>query len=449
MRTSDVFALVLVAFVALVIFSSSWIAFNSTNHSQQDYHIKMIDFTKSVYSSTKTVTESVMDSIESELETLFGSEEAAATKAITEEESAPYDQLLNETSPVIIENVKKWLAEESHLATGLKDNGYSGNMKDEKLKVVSAARIFGGDSNGNGIHPAVPDSTSYPEDNEEKLNGISCRKSYEPTCDMYNYVRFWNRRFVESDCQQSPLRVKIDADIDVKNRKYLLFEPDRGGWNNIRMAAETAMIIAHSSGRILVLPPEEKWYLLDKNNEKEKEKENLSTFNSFFDLSKLSESMTIISMKEYLETMAKSGSLKSRNPLRMDRVAQLGKNPRTGWLWQYLEETSYVRQWEPGKMFFGFNLTSNPANSSNVEKVVFGTFDEPSTQLRARKVASHPRLLVPYDREMHSYRSIYFPGDYRSTHRILTHFYSYIFWADKKQEHFYKRLVRDRLVMCC
>jgi hypothetical protein len=30
------------------------------------------------------------------------------------------------------------------------------------------------------------------------------------------------------------------------------------------MAAETAIIIAHATGRVLVLPPETRWYLLDK-----------------------------------------------------------------------------------------------------------------------------------------------------------------------------------------
>ena len=46
---------------------------------------------------------------------------------------------------------------------------------------------------------------------------------------------------------------------------------------------------------------------------------------------------------------------------------------------------------------------------------------------------------------MDSHRSIFFPGDYRNTHRILTHFYSYIHFAQHRREHFYKRFVRDRL----
>ena len=33
--------------------------------------------------------------------------------------------------------------------------------------------------------------------------------------------------------------------------KYLTFEPDEGGWNNIRMAMETAVTMALAMGRIL------------------------------------------------------------------------------------------------------------------------------------------------------------------------------------------------------
>ena len=36
---------------------------------------------------------------------------------------------------------------------------------------------------------------------------------------------------------------------------YLTFEPDGGGWNNIRMSMETVLAMAHAMGRTLVLPP--------------------------------------------------------------------------------------------------------------------------------------------------------------------------------------------------
>ena len=45
-------------------------------------------------------------------------------------------------------------------------------------------------------------------------------------------------------------------------RKYLIFQPDLGGWNNIRMALEIAILLAKVSGRILVLSPPAVLYLL-------------------------------------------------------------------------------------------------------------------------------------------------------------------------------------------
>ena len=37
--------------------------------------------------------------------------------------------------------------------------------------------------------------------------------------------------------------------------KYLTFEPDTGGFNNNRLAFETALILSVAMGRTLVLPP--------------------------------------------------------------------------------------------------------------------------------------------------------------------------------------------------
>lgn len=44
-----------------------------------------------------------------------------------------------------------------------------------------------------------------------------------------------------------------------------MFDPDHGGWNNIRMGMETILVFAALTGRTLVIPPKQKMYLLGKD----------------------------------------------------------------------------------------------------------------------------------------------------------------------------------------
>merc|ERR1719343_898072 len=67
----------------------------------------------------------------------------------------------------------------------------------------------------------------------------------------------------------------IPTDANYKSQyydpnKYLTFEPDHGGWNNIRMSMETILVLAHAMGRTLVLPPAQRVYLLDNGEKKHK-----------------------------------------------------------------------------------------------------------------------------------------------------------------------------------
>lgn len=264
---------------------------------------------------------------------------------------------------------------------------------------------------------------------EEKM---TCRKAFQDICEMYSYVRFWNRRFYPQDCYQSPLRPKPGTAY--AKQKYVVFQPDQGGWNNIRMAAETAIIFAHVTGRTLVLPPAAKFYLLGKNQD---QIENFSTFQTFFDLKKLNETLNMIAMEDFLENVAKKGLLKKPFPTKS--IKEILKPPRTQ-LWNYLESATYVEPWGMTSQFIGFNFYWDENKNSVVWNNTFDTQNP-----RFRQMIGRGRKLRPYDEILHDEIAIYFPGDYRDTHRLLIHYYAYLYWEDEHLARIYKRLVRDRL----
>ena len=80
------------------------------------------------------------------------------------------------------------------------------------------------------------------------IAGLSCEKyggvSEETAAEMV----YW--RDIPIDAAFASPFATLSSRTDPK---YLTFEPDEGGWNNMRMAMETAVSMAHAMGRILVL----------------------------------------------------------------------------------------------------------------------------------------------------------------------------------------------------
>lgn len=223
----------------------------------------------------------------------------------------------------------------------------------------------------------------------------SCTIRFPATCEMDpRMIKYWDE---EADCFESPLRnISGLQNPVIEKRKFVVMQPDLGGWNNIRMALEIGLLFAQVTGRIFVLPPPAVLYLLHRNK---KWKDNFSTFADFIDFSRLTagNGLEVIPMKEFLTTIAARGLLSKPLP---DNNTDLAKTP----LWDYLESASHVKQWSPGKIFVGFNITKSPIDGT----ISFGNFDNVvPAQFEYFKLN---RTMIPYDEDFDSHRVIYFPG---------------------------------------
>ena len=81
---------------------------------------------------------------------------------------------------------------------------------------------------------------------------------------------------------------------------YVTFEPDAGGWNNVRMAMETVAAFALATGRTLVLPPAQPLYLLHMKGKRH-------GFGDFFPLGD-ARPLRVIEAEEFLRRQEVHGS---------------------------------------------------------------------------------------------------------------------------------------------
>jgi hypothetical protein len=256
--------------------------------------------------------------------------------------------------------------------------------------------------------------------------------------------------------------------ISTGERQYLTFEPDGGGWNNIRMSMETVLTMALAMGRVLVLPPSQKMYLLGG-----------TTFNfaDFFPLQELAEEhagLEIISMEQFLmETMGKIVDTKTQ-------TISFPPDKKTAWdgdtsgiktqLAPWIRSIAVMPNWDPSLCIAAFPKSTDPQdaillqqafddileedggkftkNSAYKEFINNPTPVDASTKDRLRELIAERKKLCVYDADLQEAQLIHFHGKAKgqeSGGRLLVHFYAFLFFQDWKTDLWIKRFVRDHV----
>ena len=238
--------------------------------------------------------------------------------------------------------------------------------------------------------------------------------------------------------------------------KYLTFEPDHGGWNNIRMAMETVIVMAHAMGRTLVLPPEQRMYLLG----------GKFTFNDFFHLDSVAlehDGLDIITTEEFLKREGVTGKLVNLSTGEVekppdDRIQWDGKDPTD--LKNYLRKVGLVREWRPTECVAAFPASSSQEDIDRLNEMMNEVLknkptpadfegkpvpvDAPAIDRLRENLADRDSLCI-YDKEMQDAKVVHVMVDARTKTRLLIHFYSFLFFENWKHDLWGKRFVRDHI----
>jgi hypothetical protein len=291
-----------------------------------------------------------------------------------------------------------------------------------------------------------------PHDHDHtSLAGLSCEKYGGPE-DAEEMV-YW--RDVREDAEyKSPFH---------DPNKYMTFEPDQGGWNNIRMSMETVLAMAHAMGRILVLPPEQRMYLLGGN--KDRRHFSFQDFYPMEQIAKEHEGLDIITMEDFLVKVAMTGQL-------ADSSGKTSFPPenRTNWnglssqviqqLNPWLRSVMIMPEWDPNECLAGFpSSQDSTADLQKLQDYLSTTPDLPTyedyigkptavnapAQDRLLENLAERKKLCIYDQTLQEAHVLHFHGSSKLGGRLLVHFYAFLFFNDWNADLLMKRFVRDHV----
>jgi hypothetical protein len=219
---------------------------------------------------------------------------------------------------------------------------------------------------------------------------------------------------------------------------YLSFQPDLGGWNNIRMSMEIIFVLATVTGRTLVLPPKAPFYLLGTGAK------NAKSFGNFYNMDnpEFKKRLNVITMSEFLEREGtgilglSEQEVETLKPVADMCLHQVGSDINCDKIYAHLKRT-------------GFQPDMGASQGQDCLVFDEGYFNgEPVTEdaeERAKRFCGPERKLHYYDNSLHSPQLIHWDASDAHVHRLLNHFYAFIFFTNPVIDNYYKRFVRDFL----
>jgi hypothetical protein len=295
-----------------------------------------------------------------------------------------------------------------------------------------------------------------------ELAGLSCERYGGPSDELAREMVYW---------EDLPTDAKYVSPLKKDDRtEYLTFEPDTGGWNNIRMAMETVLGMAFAMGRTLVLPPEQEMYLLKTDKGKAGDKQrNQFSFNHFFHMEAIHNEhvgLDIITMEEFLEREAMAGNMVD------EKTGKVSFPPhnRTAWdgrgvdevkeLFTWLRSVSHLGLWDPDKCLLVFPASQDHKDVTDIYAMRDEILKDPpnfedyvghpvdvaaSTLERLKENWAARTEMCLYDEDMQAAQFVHFPVDRTAGARLLIHFYAFLFFQDWRQDLWMKRFVRDHV----
>lgn len=87
--------------------------------------------------------------------------------------------------------------------------------------------------------------------------------------------------------------------------RYVVFDTDLGGLNNIRLAFEYVVVLTALTGRTLVMPPASSWYLINRGPMPDEHQGGVTHFGDIYDLDALAKAIPVISTEQFITRAAK------------------------------------------------------------------------------------------------------------------------------------------------